>query len=115
MEQYALMMLILSFFRIPTIIVHVEKNWAGSENVVEETQKYWSFQSYVMISSENAEQFFVDGRRVFAPAGDHELIINSDCVVVCGGYFSACYSNAIKNLAKNGNIRVFIIPMKCVL
>lgn len=106
---------LFSFSQTPLVIVHVEKDWAGADRISPEIAHYWMLRNrYILTSEPKTQEIFTKGQKTDAPAGIHDLSINAERAIVCGGYFMACYKNAFQCLRENGKIKTFIIPMKGV-
>jgi hypothetical protein len=94
----------LASLTIPVLQVHVEpEQWPGA--------------ALVQATAERVGH----GRRVYAlttedtPAGMHAVATRSPVVIATGGYFTACYANAIRALAENsGHGLVVIVPTRGV-
>lgn len=85
----------------PSLIVHPD-GWAGSERIADSVAVLKQTTDYTILTSEDY------------PAGGHDLSYDNQIVIMAGGYFRACYANAVRDVFCNSENCVVVIPMNAV-
>lgn len=92
---------LLTFFSHPSLIVHPE-GWEGSERVAD----------HLAIIKDATEETVLTSEEF--PGGSHNYQFDNQTLVVAGGYFRACYANAVRDIFINSENCIVIIPMTAV-
>lgn len=92
------MLVYLSGLAVPVLQVHVEpEQWPGAALVQSTAERIGQGRRVYVLTTEDS------------PAGMHAVSTCSPVVVVTGGYFTACYANAIHSLVENSGHRIVVI------
>lgn len=109
---------------IPLVIVHVESQFDGAARVAQEITIIANDRINIYLLKDSSEDWLkttevpeVNPQTISdSPAGVNDIKLKENQVIVTGGYFRACFKNAIVSLTDSNNSKELevIIPMKAV-